>query len=122
MLGTSCSNDDTYALCDECKGQKIIDITQFGLPTDGSTDCADLINDSSVNPVYVYLKNSSTFDAITGTAHNIYLYRILDTDASNLINDSDANPVYTYLKNYANDKSNPKNPIATLYVELPSGN
>lgn len=44
MLGTSCSNDDTYALCDECKGQKIIDITQFGLPTDGSTDCADLIN------------------------------------------------------------------------------
>ena len=34
MLGTSCSNDDTYALCDECKGQKIIDITQFGLPTD----------------------------------------------------------------------------------------
>ena len=38
MLGTSCSNDDTYALCDECKGQKIIDITQFGLPTDGSTD------------------------------------------------------------------------------------
>ena len=74
----------------------------------GDTYCADLINDSSVNPVYVYLKNSSTFDAITGTAHNIYLYRILDTDASNLINDSDANPVYTYLKNYANDKSNPK--------------
>ena len=28
----------------KCKGQKIIDITQFGLPTDGSTDCADLIN------------------------------------------------------------------------------
>ena len=44
MLGTSCNNDDTYALCDECKGQKIIDITQFGLPADGSTDCADLIN------------------------------------------------------------------------------
>lgn len=44
MLGTSCSNDDTYTLCDECNGQKIIDITQFGLPTDGSTDCADLIN------------------------------------------------------------------------------
>lgn len=43
MLGTSCSNDDTYTLCDECNGQKIIDITQFGLPTDGSTDCADLI-------------------------------------------------------------------------------
>ena len=34
----------TYTLCDECNGQKIIDITQFGLPTDGSTDCADLIN------------------------------------------------------------------------------
>ena len=44
MLGTSCSNDDTYTLCDECNVQKIIDITQFGLPTDGSTDCADLIN------------------------------------------------------------------------------
>lgn len=44
ILGTSCSNDDNYTLCDECNGQKIIDITQFGLPTDGSTDCADLIN------------------------------------------------------------------------------
>ena len=44
MLGTSCSDDDTYTLCDECNVQKIIDITQFGLPTDGSTDCADLIN------------------------------------------------------------------------------
>lgn len=43
-LGISCSNDDNYTLCDECKGQKVIDITQFGLPTDGSTDCADLIN------------------------------------------------------------------------------
>ena len=44
ILGTSCSNDDNYTLCDECNGQKIIDITQFGLPTDGSTDCADLID------------------------------------------------------------------------------
>ena len=35
ILGTSCSNDDNYTLCDECNGQKIIDITQFGLPTDG---------------------------------------------------------------------------------------
>ena len=35
MLGTSCSNDDTYTLCDECNGQKIIDITQFGLPPMG---------------------------------------------------------------------------------------
>lgn len=43
-LGISCSNDDNYALCDECKGQKVIDITQFGLPTDGSSDCSDLIN------------------------------------------------------------------------------
>ena len=24
MLGTSCSNDDNYTLCDECNGQKII--------------------------------------------------------------------------------------------------
>jgi len=32
ILGTSCSNDDNYTLCDECNGQKIIDITQFGLP------------------------------------------------------------------------------------------
>lgn len=44
ILGTSCSNEDTYTLCDECKDQKVIDITQFGLPTDGSTDCSDLIN------------------------------------------------------------------------------
>lgn len=43
-LGISCSNDDNYTLCDECNAQKVIDITQFGLPTDGSTDCADLIN------------------------------------------------------------------------------
>ena len=27
ILGTSCSNDDNYTLCDECNGQKIIDIT-----------------------------------------------------------------------------------------------
>jgi len=45
MLGTSCSNDDTYTLCDECNGQKIIDITQFGLPTDGSTDAVGGIVD-----------------------------------------------------------------------------
>ena len=44
MLGTSCSNDDTYTLCDECNGQKIIDITHSDFQTDGSTDCADLIN------------------------------------------------------------------------------
>ena len=30
ILGTSCSNDDNYTLCDECNGQKIIDITQSG--------------------------------------------------------------------------------------------
>lgn len=111
-----------YSFNDPNQGTITVERKVVVLQDRGDTYCADLINDSSVNPVYVYLKNSSTFDAITGTAHNIYLYRILDTDASNLINDSDANPVYTYLKNYANDKSNPKNPIATLYVELPSGN
>ena len=26
ILGTSCSNDDNYTLCDECNGQKIIDL------------------------------------------------------------------------------------------------
>lgn len=45
ILGTSsCSNDDNSTLCDECSAQKVIDITQFGLSNDGSTDCADLIN------------------------------------------------------------------------------
>lgn len=45
LFATSCSSDDTYTLCGECaEGQKIIDITQYGLKNDGSSDCSDLIN------------------------------------------------------------------------------
>lgn len=44
MLGASCNDNDTETLCGQCKDPKVIDITQFGLPVDGSTDCADLIN------------------------------------------------------------------------------
>lgn len=44
LLGMSCSSDDVYTKCGDCGSQKVIDITQYGLKTDGTTDCSDLIN------------------------------------------------------------------------------
>lgn len=44
LMGASCSTEETYTKCDDCGSQKIIDITQYGLKTDGSSDCSDLIN------------------------------------------------------------------------------
>ena len=44
VLTASCSSEDTYTHCGECGTQKFIDVTQYGLPTDGTTDCSDLVN------------------------------------------------------------------------------
>ena len=44
LIGASCTTEETYIKCDDCGSQKIIDITQYGLKTDGSSDCSDLIN------------------------------------------------------------------------------
>lgn len=44
LAASACNSDDTYALCGECADQKIINVTQYGLASDGSTDCSDLIN------------------------------------------------------------------------------
>lgn len=41
---SACNSDNTYIRCDECATQKIINVTQYGLPADGSSDCSDLIN------------------------------------------------------------------------------
>ena len=44
LAASACNSDDTYTLCGECADQKIINVTQYGLASDGSTDCSDLIN------------------------------------------------------------------------------
>lgn len=44
FFGVSCNPDDTFIKCDDCGSQKIIDVTQYGLLNDGSSDCADLVN------------------------------------------------------------------------------
>ena len=44
LAGVSCSKDDTYIKCDDCGSKKIIDVTQYGLKNDASSDCADLVN------------------------------------------------------------------------------
>lgn len=54
-----------YSFNDPNQGTITVERKVVVLQDRGDTYCADLINDSSVNPVYVYLKNSSTFDAIT---------------------------------------------------------
>lgn len=43
-LLTACSDEDTYTHCGECETQRIIDVTQYGLLPDGSSDCSDLVN------------------------------------------------------------------------------
>ena len=44
FAGVSCTTDDTLIKCEECGSQKIIDVTQYGLANDASSDCADLVN------------------------------------------------------------------------------
>jgi len=44
LLGVSCNTDDTYIKCEDCGSQKIIDVTQYGLKNDASSDCSDLVN------------------------------------------------------------------------------
>ncbi len=44
FVGVSCTTDDTFIKCEDCGSQKIIDVTQYGLANDASSDCADLVN------------------------------------------------------------------------------
>lgn len=44
FAGVSCSTDDTFIKCEDCGSQKIIDVTQYGLANDASSDCSDLVN------------------------------------------------------------------------------
>ena len=44
LVGVSCSTDDTFIKCEDCGNKKIIDVTQYGLKNDASSDCADLVN------------------------------------------------------------------------------
>ena len=36
LAASACNSDDTYALCGECADQKIINVTQYGLASDGA--------------------------------------------------------------------------------------
>lgn len=49
LLGVSCNTDDNWIKCEDCGSQKIIDVTQYGLKNDGSSDCADLVNSLIAN-------------------------------------------------------------------------
>lgn len=44
FFGVSCSTDDNFIKCEDCGSQKIIDVTQYGLKNDASSDCSDLVN------------------------------------------------------------------------------
>ena len=44
LMISACSDEDTFTHCGECTTQKVIDVTQYGLTTDGKTDCSDLVN------------------------------------------------------------------------------
>ncbi len=44
FFGVSCNTDDTWIKCEDCDSQKIIDVTQYGLKNDASSDCSDLVN------------------------------------------------------------------------------
>lgn len=113
-----------YSFEDSIEGTVTANRPVIVLQARGDTYCSGLINDSSVNPIYSYLKSPSSFDGITGSAKRIYFYKILDIDSSNLINDSDANPVYSYLKNYRPSIqlgiTSVDNPLEAIYVELPN--
>lgn len=44
VFGVSCNTDDNFIKCEDCGSQKIIDVTQYGLKNDASSDCSDLVN------------------------------------------------------------------------------
>ena len=44
FFGVSCTTDDNFIKCEDCGSQKIIDVTQYGLKNDASSDCSDLVN------------------------------------------------------------------------------
>ncbi len=44
IFGVSCNTDDNFIKCEDCGSQKIIDVTQYGLKNDASSDCSDLVN------------------------------------------------------------------------------
>lgn len=44
LFGVSCNTDDNFIKCEDCGSQKIIDVTQYGLKNDASSDCSDLVN------------------------------------------------------------------------------
>lgn len=43
FIGVSCNNEK-YGLCDDCRNQKVVNVTDYGLKADGSSDCSDLVN------------------------------------------------------------------------------
>ena len=44
FVGVSCNTEETFIKCEDCGSKKVIDVTQYGLKNDASSDCADLVN------------------------------------------------------------------------------
>ena len=109
FLGAACTTDDSLIKCEDCGSQKIIDVTQYGLENDGSTDCADLVNAliadlPAEGGVIVFPEGQFRLDSPIKVTRNFVTIKG-DENTTLLVNNSEAGIYLAYVAEVNNQKN-----------------